>query len=111
VRPDGARLASELANALSVAGLHPRAVVVNRGLPSGFAGHEAQLQAIAGGDPSAAPVIRYALAYSAIEARVTEDVRSLAPKLVVLPDARGLDSDSRLSALAQIGGLLRAGLE
>jgi hypothetical protein len=110
VRHDGAETARELVGALSNAGLGARAVVVNRALPAGFAEEKALLD-VAAGNPHAAPVIRYALAYAAIQERVVEGVRRLAGRTVILPDARGLDGDGRLEAMGRIGTLLRAGLE
>jgi arsenite-transporting ATPase len=111
VRHDGARLAEELARALSDAGLSPRAVIVNRALPASLAGFDAPLEAMAARAPRAAPVIRYALAYSAIQANVLERVRRLAATTVIVPGARGLDGDARIAALVQVGDLIRAGLD
>jgi hypothetical protein len=110
VRQDGAETARQLVGALSEAGLGARAVVVNRALPAGFA-TEGALVEVAAADPHAAPVIRYALAYAAIQERVVEGVRGVAGKTVILPDARGLDGDGRLEAMARIGTLMRGGLE
>jgi anion-transporting ArsA/GET3 family ATPase len=110
VRHDGAETARQLVAALSNAGLVARAVVVNRALPVGLAAPSVPLDAAAA-DPWAAPVIRYALAYGAIQERVVEGVQGLAARTAIVPDARGLDSDARLEALARIGVVLRAGLE
>jgi anion-transporting ArsA/GET3 family ATPase len=109
VRHDGAETARQLVGALSNAGLDARAVVVNRALPAGFA-TEGALE-VAAADPHAAAVVRYTLAYSAIQERVVEGVRGLAGKTVIVPDARGLDGDGRLEAMARIGTVLRTGLE
>lgn len=110
VRPDGARTARELVDALSSAGLVPRAIVVNRALSGALVGCAAQLEASAASDPRAASVIRYALAQAAIAAGIVEAVRGLAPTTALVPDARGLDGDARLASLTQVGEALREGL-
>jgi anion-transporting ArsA/GET3 family ATPase len=110
VRHDGAETAKQLLDALSNAGLVARAVVVNRALPIGLAAQRALIE-VAAAEPRAVPVIRYALAYSAIQERVVEGVQGLAARTAIVPDARGLDGDERLEALARIGTELRAGLE
>jgi hypothetical protein len=79
-------------------------------LPIGLAAQRALIE-VAAAEPRAAPVIRYALAYSAIQERVVEGVQGLAARTAIVPDARGLDGDERLEALARIGTELRAGLE
>ena len=112
VRYDGAQMASSLVLALSSAGLTARAVVVNRALPVGFAEHVAPFESEAiANDATASPVIRYALAYAAIQARLVGAVHDLTSKTIVLPVARGLDGDARLEALTSIGELLRVGLD
>jgi anion-transporting ArsA/GET3 family ATPase len=111
VRDDGAQTARDLARALAEAGLVPRAVVVNRALPAELAAQKAPLAAAASSGPEAAAVIRYALAYVAIQARVVDAVTGLAATTLIVPDARGLDADARLETLAGIGQVVRAGLE
>lgn len=108
VRDDGAQTARDLAGALSQAGLAPRAVVLNRALPQDLAAQLAPLEPFASSE--AAPVLRYAMAYTTIQARVIESVRGLARTTVVVPDARGLDGDARLESLARLGQALREGL-
>ena len=110
VRHDGAATAKELSQALEGARLVARAVVVNRALPR-MADQTGTLEAVAARDPDAARVIRYALAYAAMQAKVVEDVRGLAATTATLPDVRGLDADARLESLAHVGELLRATLE
>ena len=114
VSDDGAQMARGLIDALSAARLAPCAVIVNRAAPVGLAGQRGALELAAASDLGAAPVVRYALAYAAIQARVVEAAEGLAPKIVIVPDARGLDGDGRLgvshadradpSSCARIGG-------
>ena len=111
VSDDGARMARGLIDALSVARLAPRAVVVNRAAPLGLEAQRGALELVAASDPLAAPVVRYALAYAAIQSRVVGAVHGLASKTVILPDAHGLDGDERIESLAQLGDLLGAELE
>ncbi|MGO8996247.1 MAG: ArsA-related P-loop ATPase [Polyangiaceae bacterium] len=111
VSDDGAQMARGLIDALSAARLAPCAVIVNRAAPVGLAGQRGALELAAASDLGAAPVVRYALAYAAIQARVVEAAEGLAPKIVIVPDARGLDGDGRLESLTQIGQTLRAALE
>jgi anion-transporting ArsA/GET3 family ATPase len=110
VRDDGAQTARDLAGALAEAGLVAGAVVVNRALPADLAAQSELLERAAAVDPEAAPVIRYALAYAAIQARVVQAVRGLSATTALVPDARGLDGEARLESLAQIGRALRGGL-
>ncbi len=107
---DGARTARELAAALTHAGLSPRAVVVNRALPPAMEAQRAALQAFALAHPEASATVQVALGYVAIQARVVESVRGLVPTTVVVPDARGLDGESRLEVLAGLGRALEAAL-
>lgn len=111
VRYDGARMASDLVDALAEARLAPRAVIVNRALPAELPRHAGALRVAAAGDPWAASVVRYALGYASVQARVVEGVRGLAETTVVVPDARGLDGEARLASLARIGEGVRTGLE
>ncbi len=108
VRDDGAQTARDLARSLSQAGLAARAVVLNRALPPELSAQLAPL--LASASPEAAPVLRYALAYAAIQVRVIESVRGLAPTTAVVPDARGLDGDARLESLTRLGQALREAL-
>jgi anion-transporting ArsA/GET3 family ATPase len=108
VRDDGARTARDLSLALSQAGLRPRAVVLNRAVPVDFAAELSPLAASASGE--AVPVLRYALAYATMQARVIESVRGTARTTAIVPDARGLDGDSRLASLTQLGQALREAL-
>ena len=103
VRHDGAERATELASALARAGLGPYAVVVNRAVGPALAAHAPDLERAMAGDARAAPVVRYALAYAALEARVATAVRALAPVTALVANARGLDGDARLEALAELG--------
>jgi anion-transporting ArsA/GET3 family ATPase len=108
-RDDGAPTARGLARALGRAGLAPRAVVLNRALPAPVVRALGELSA-SEHDPAAAPVLHYALACAALQERVVEQVRGLAPTLIVLPQAAGLDAGARLDGLERLGELLRAGL-
>lgn len=111
VRHDGALTATALVDALSSAGLVPRAVVLNRALPAGLTECAAPLQAAAVSNPESAPVIRYALAYAAIQARTLEDVRGLAARTAVVYEASAVSGDTRLESLTRVGEVLRLGLE
>jgi anion-transporting ArsA/GET3 family ATPase len=111
VRHDGAQTAKELVGALSQARLVARAVVVNRALPAGLVDQREALESTVASDSSAGPVIRYALAYAAMQARVVDGARGLAASTIAVPDARGLDGDARLESLTRLGEVLRAGLE
>ena len=114
VRDDAAEAAAKIADALHATGIAPRAAVLNRTLPDGLA---AELDAIAR-DPAAVAslprearvVATYARLYIDVQRRVAQSVSQLAPRLVILPSARGLDEDARLSALAALGERLRLGL-
>jgi hypothetical protein len=108
VRDDGAQTAKDLARSLSQAGLVARAVVLNRALPPELPAELTPL--LASASLEAVPVLRYALAYAAIQARVIDSVRGLAPTTAIVPDARGLDGDARLESLAQLGQALREAL-
>jgi len=110
-RHDGAQTATALVQALSDAGLVPRAVILNRALPAGLAEYAATLEATIASDPGSGPVIRYALSYAAIQARALAGVRGLAGRTAIVPDAPGLDGDARLESLARIGETLRLALE
>jgi hypothetical protein len=110
VRHDGAERATDLTSALARAGLAPHAVVVNRAVGEAVAGHVQALERTLGSHPEGAPVVRYALAYAGLQARVARAVQALAPVTVLVADARGLDGDARLQALTEVGERLRAGL-
>jgi hypothetical protein len=46
-----------------------------------------------------------------MQKRVVDAVRGLAPTTALVPDARGLDADGRIEALAAIGATLCSALE
>jgi hypothetical protein len=109
VRDDAAHAAGEIAAALAVEGLRPRAAVVNRALPAALLAEMDALGGVSLGAEAEA-LLRYARAQAAIERRVVEGVAALAPAVVVVPAARGLDEEGRLEALAALGERLRGAL-
>jgi anion-transporting ArsA/GET3 family ATPase len=102
VRDDAAVAARALAEALAAAGLHPRAAVLNRAMPSTLAAELAAAQVPA----AAEPLVRYATAYAAIQRRVIEATRPLAPFVVVVPGVLGLDAGGRFAGLRTLGDRL-----
>ncbi len=119
VRDDAAEGAKKLAEALRDAGLAPRAAVLNRALPEALAEELADIVRSAGGAraggperlaPEVAVLAQYARSYIEMQRRVARGIAELAPALVVVPAARGLDEPGRIDALAKVGERLRRGL-
>jgi arsenite-transporting ATPase len=108
---DGARTAAALVDALGVAKLAAHAVLVNRAVPGDLERYALELESVAAGDARASGVVRYALSYAAVQARVVQRVGALSAKTVLVPDVRGLDGDSRLVSMATLGEIVRASLE
>lgn len=109
VRDDAAASAQQLAEALVALSLPPRATVVNRALPETL---PAELGALTLAElgPEAAGVVRYALAYAAVQRRVITAAAALSAQVIVLPASRGLDESDRLDTLTTLGERLRAAL-
>jgi anion-transporting ArsA/GET3 family ATPase len=109
VRDDAATAAAQIAAALAKLGLAPRAALVNHALPASFGD---EISALAG-EPlgaEASAVLRYARAQAALQARELEAAARLAPAVIALPAARGLDGEHRLAVLASLGERLREDL-
>ncbi len=105
VRDDAVATDRTLVEALAPVGLTPSAVLVNRAVPAALAAELATLD-LAALAPECAPLVRYARGYAAMQARVVAGVHALAPRVVAVPHARGLDGDERLRALADLGETL-----
>jgi len=105
VREDAVASSHALRAALADAGMAPSAVVVNRVLPAAACDEIARMDETSC-DGAAAALARYLRAYAAIEARVEAGARVLAPGVVALAATTGLDGDSRLARLAELGAHL-----
>ena len=119
VRDDAAEGAKKIAEALRGAGMAPRAAVLNRALPEALADELANIVRAGGGArgggpdrlaPEVAVLAQYARSYIDVQRRVAQGMAPLAPALVVVPAARGLDEPGRIDALAKVGETLRRGL-
>jgi arsenite-transporting ATPase len=122
VRDDAAHTAhtaQAIAAALAAvpgARLSPRATIVNQTLDSALGLELAALAALPGGgalprSAAAAAVVRYARAEATLQARVVAELSTLAPSLILLPAARGLQGTARRTALAALGDQLRDALD
>jgi len=108
VRPDADRTARELIEALASVQLAPSALVLNRAVPRELAG---EIEGLASPAPHAAALLHYARAYAAVQSRLSTAMLPLAPRLVHVGAARGLDEADRISALAAVGEQLRRAIE
>ncbi len=107
VRDDADRGARQLADALASLGMRPSAIVLNRAVAPELAVECAALDAAR---PAARALLQYARSYASIQARLCESMRPLAPRLVRVRAARGLDETGRIGALAALGEQLLEGL-
>ena len=105
VREDARETTRALRDALAESAMRPSAVVVNRTIPRALAAEIAEVDARALEDPARA-IVRYVRAFGDIQTRVVDDARALAPRVIEIPAATGLDGPDRLAALAAIGGRL-----
>ena len=108
VRADATHGARQLVDALAGVGLAPTATVLNRAVTPELADELASLGSL---PPDAAGLVRYARAYSEVQASVSETLRPLAPRLVHVEAKPGLDAPERVAALAALGERLRRALE
>jgi anion-transporting ArsA/GET3 family ATPase len=109
IRSDAVQGVTQMVRAVRALSLEPRAVVVNRALPSSLG---AELQALKTADLMAevAGVLRYARAAAAMQSRIITELSSEGPAVVQVRAVGGLDTDRRLESLAILGDQLRAAL-
>ncbi len=90
-------------------GLPPRVIVVNRVLPVAVGAEISTIKQPELDAVSAAP-LRYLRAYLEIQTRVLEGAKTLAPSVVLVSAAQGLDGEARLAGLADLGASFCAGV-
>ena len=110
VREQAIDAAKHACSVLAEARLAETAIVINRTLPPAFA-LELGLIDSASLEPNVADLVRYARAYSSIQARVVVDARRVTSSVVEISAAGGLDSERRLEVLASLGDSLRHALD
>ncbi len=105
VREDAPYGARRIADALRAENLHPSAVVLNRAVLSEAM---SELEALASRPLPAEthPFVRYAASYVAVQRAISEPLRELAPRMMLVPTCGGLDGHERADVLARLGDAL-----